>query len=552
MRHIILSIFILPFYLGLNAQELATEKATDTIPEGISVDEVQVVKAFEANLKKARNYDVKPEIPTIPVTHPNYKYKLTLTPIKIDYPEPQLRPLAMKPDDPFDVNRFYAKLGYGTIQNPWVDISYSDVQKESHYFGIGAHYDAADQSKKYLYKKHQNLGLGLSGGLMALGENMLYLDMGVEQKKRFYYQGPSWQDSIFSEESSKRNINAFNLNLGLKNNSKEMLQTSYALNLSFNKTKASNPEISGTTIGLAGELNHGINRNLQLGIDINAGFEESNFGRTTDDLFSFDITPNIVFTNKKINISGGVFIAKDSDKSKIFPKINGLVNLKNGLVNIIFGTDAKRHSNNISNLLKSNPWVGSSSDSLYNNYTEDIYAGFRGANSYLQYELRMGFKKITNYYYFINDPNDFRQFSLLHEPKLRSNYFDVYVDIALTDVIHVGGNLDLNFMKSTIVDKPLHISENHITTFALIKLYNEKLLIKPFFIVKTAPYYRDLLGNILQNRRQAELNIELNYNFSENFGVNLSAMNILDKDYEDYYNYSNYGINFAGGLMVKF
>ena len=147
MRHIILSIFILPFYLGLNAQELATEKATDTIPEGISVDEVQVVKAFEANLKKARNYDVKPEIPTIPVTHPNYKYKLTLTPIKIDYPEPQLRPLAMKPDDPFDVNRFYAKLGYGTIQNPWVDISYSDVQKESHYFGIGAHYDAADQSK---------------------------------------------------------------------------------------------------------------------------------------------------------------------------------------------------------------------------------------------------------------------------------------------------------------------------------------------------------------------------------------------------------------------
>ena len=218
MRHIILSIFILPFYLGLNAQELATEKATDTIPEGISVDEVQVVKAFEANLKKARNYDVKPEIPTIPVTHPNYKYKLTLTPIKIDYPEPQLRPLAMKPDDPFDVNRFYAKLGYGTIQNPWVDISYSDVQKESHYFGIGAHYDAADQSKKYLYKKHQNLGLGLSGGLMALGENMLYLDMGVEQKKRFYYQGPSWQDSIFSEESSKRNINAFNLNLGLKNN----------------------------------------------------------------------------------------------------------------------------------------------------------------------------------------------------------------------------------------------------------------------------------------------------------------------------------------------
>ena len=67
----------------------------------LDIKQVEVVKSFEANLEQANIVVVKPVSPAQKVFNPKYEYDISIVPLELKAPDPQIKPLAMNPDGPF-------------------------------------------------------------------------------------------------------------------------------------------------------------------------------------------------------------------------------------------------------------------------------------------------------------------------------------------------------------------------------------------------------------------------------------------------------------------
>jgi hypothetical protein len=153
-KYIYILFLLMP--LMVSSQVEVDTVVTDSIKQ-IQVDQVEVLKAFNATLQTATQFSLKPELKQPEKVSHSYHYTVTIVPLELEYPDPVMRPLAMKEDPPFEVKKLYAKLGYGSIKNPYADIRFNDVINDLGTFGIDVYYDAADATSANLYQKHNTL-----------------------------------------------------------------------------------------------------------------------------------------------------------------------------------------------------------------------------------------------------------------------------------------------------------------------------------------------------------------------------------------------------------
>jgi len=78
--------------MALAQDTLITESDTIITNTGvIEVDQVEVIKAFEAKLEDAKKISIQPKIkPIIPVEK-TYDYNITIVPLSIEYPDPVIK-----------------------------------------------------------------------------------------------------------------------------------------------------------------------------------------------------------------------------------------------------------------------------------------------------------------------------------------------------------------------------------------------------------------------------------------------------------------------------
>ena len=93
MKAIIISIIIL-IHIQVAAQVDSTK---------IQLNQVEVIKTFEANLEDAKKVQIKSVLPVQKEFNPQYSYDISIVPIELKYHDPQIKPLAMTPDGPFKV-----------------------------------------------------------------------------------------------------------------------------------------------------------------------------------------------------------------------------------------------------------------------------------------------------------------------------------------------------------------------------------------------------------------------------------------------------------------
>jgi len=199
-------LYISAFLISLSsyAQDtLITERDTIITNTGkIEVDQVEVIKAFEAKLSDAKKISVAPTVKAVVPVEKTYNYDITIVPVDITYPDPEIKPLAMNPDAPKNVDHFFTRLGYGDLSSPYADASYQLVRGDQYDFIIDAHYYGADDSEEIANRKFYESSLDIKGGYRIGENNKLTVDLGGKYDFRNLY------DTLFAQSSlSVDNIN---------------------------------------------------------------------------------------------------------------------------------------------------------------------------------------------------------------------------------------------------------------------------------------------------------------------------------------------------------
>ncbi len=517
----------------------------------IQVDQVEVIKAFEANLKNAERIKVSPKILKKNSVKKEYDYSISITPVEIDYPEPIIKPLAMKPDEPESVNKFYTKLGYGTLKNPYVSILYNDVVQDISEFGVSLEYWSKDDSDNTIHQIVDNANLSLSGKWYMNDNAVMDIALNGGFQKRGLYQTEANTLATYSREEGERDISQGGVRLGFVKLDIPVIRANLRTDVYYNYDKVTNDDANGSNVGLNLKLDKEISDDFEFLMSSSVSYDQISVDQSND-LFSTLLNGVFEYKTGKFKIGGGLNWYYDdfSSESKLWPEVDLLFTIVDGHVILKANSSMNYFTNNLRNLIRSNPYIVSNYENLTNSINSNFHAGITGQFSFLGYEVALGYSEIDNHVFYVNDEMDMRRFSLIYDD-ISIQYFKGSLDFAFTDNIGIGGVMFFNNYNTTDLSEIINLPKTKTKIFANIGLLNNTLSCRPSLIISDkSNYLRE--GEVLSLNALTELNVELEYKISNKLRLWAEGINLLDNEYQWLFGYPTFGINASGGVKLIF
>lgn len=535
------------FTILMASSQLAAQKDSTKI----ELNQVEVIKSFEANLEDAQKITIKSVLPIQKPFSPSYKYDITIAPIELKYPEPQIKPLAMNPEEPFKVNKGYFKAGYGILSNPDIKAGYHTSKKDTYDAGIHIDYNALDNSNKNPYQKYSNLLADFYGSYMIKENTKLYGGIKYTSQNRYFYHTDLQVSDTFTADESKRNINIFDVNVGLKNAERTKFNINYDLNLGLKSYNMTNTDGRESNVVLAGHGEKHVGRATVFMLD---GIIEQTAMNVDSaiSLFTTKLIPSIKteFGDLIINI-GLNYIYDDNKQSSLFPEVLLSYGIIGPNLQIFAGTSQDYFTNNLRNTATINPWLSTDIKSMTNAITREYFGGVKGQFSFLNYQIKAGYKEITNQVFMLNNRSDLRYFDMITDD-LNTLFLSGNLDFSITENISLGGWLTQNVFDLQVIKNAWHLPNLEANAYTKVSFLEDKLIVKGELFFNDKVDFINKEGEITKSNVLFDLNAIVEYNFSEKFGAFVRGINLLDNKYERWYGYPSVGINGMVGITMVF
>lgn len=534
MHQYITNIVLLLFFLSLtslHAQDTLTVAQDSLLPE----KEVEVIKSFEARISKAKRVSINPELPAVNTTPRYYQYDVSIVPIDINYPDPEIRPLAMKPDPEAEHNHGFLHLAGGSLQG--IDASVGYYYHHEDKYRIGSQldfYNVADSNEIDNIKSQQ---------LKAL----LYgqYDWTDIYKVNAKLGGQLHKVELRGAGDNPRTINQVYLSTGLEKISEEYeeLAGKFDLDIGYTSVDSLNEFYTKTPLHLNKPLSD------FSGIELNANTELNIPSQNNLD-GDFIYGGGLAFYHllKGASIRVGVdYLGHDSEQS-LFPDIEIAYPLSNNLITPFVKTDQYYSKNSLSNILNQNPYFSGAMDSIRTNVVQKISGGVRGLfSNELQYEIEAGYKNIKNQVSY----QGFTSLAL-RQNDLSAIFFATNLEWNLRDWIKI----DLSGQKLFFQDEPFfgiqNVPDLEVKLLANLSTNHELYYFKNEVIYLDGIQYLGLDDGQIDLDPFIKWDIAAGYHIKENIELYAEGNNILNLTNARWSGYEGFGFQILGGVKVVF
>lgn len=551
MKNILIYIIVFGTCLTLKAQDtLITERDTIITNTGkIEVDQVEVIKAFEANLSDAKRISVKPTVPKVVPVDKSYRYEITIVPVDILYPDPVIKPLAMSADQAKNVNKFYSRIGYGDLKSPYADISYHGVRGDELDYYVSGHYYGADDSKNLDFRKFSEADLALGGGYRIGENNKVHIDLNGQYDTRYLY------DTLFTNIDDDRKITATEFDITTRFGTIETtdagIDYNAFLNIGLINFKALFPETeSKFRAGFDAQKMFG----NAFGVTLEAEAETNNLKESILELDSrraFLIKPGVRF-NKGIfsfNAKADIFI-DNADTHPFIETELGIALMDNSL-QVYAGVDQEIQNNTLANRFNENPFVNLTlADITKNTIAKQYYGGVRGKlREFLSFNFAGGYEDITDQMFY---RSDFGIVNRMVFDDMTNIFINANLEFKVNDVFTIGGVVDQNFFSPATLERAINMPEYTYNAYAIASLLGNKLKIRSDIILRDKINYIDDFEVWHTGNNQLDINLGFDFFITKKIGIWAKANNLLDREYQILEHLPGIGRSFLGGVLVKF
>ena len=548
-------IFILLFPALCYSQDtLITESDTIITNTGIiEVDQVEVIKAFEAKLIDAKKISLKPQIKPIVTVDKSYDYDITIVPLKIDYPEPVIKPLAMNPDLEKPIKRFYSRIGYGNLKSPYADLSYHHQRGDEFDYTISGHFYGADDSDKVKFRKFYESELNLNGGY-RLGENhKLSVDLGGGYDLRNLYDTVVVGSSeMITEEDVKRNIFRVKARIGISNIETSDANFNYRIGIVGQRIKFNGQfESTGTGFGLDFLVDNKVSSILTVFLKGEGAINSLSFSSgSANARKAFTINPGVNFTIGNFRLDAAADLFFDEYQNSPFVDFKASYSLLDNGLQIYVGADQVAIANTLWNHYTINPFVLGDIEIDKTTLSKQFFGGISGKiKDFLTFNFKGGYADIKDQFYYDNGSI----FSLqVRHTDMTNIFINANIDFNLSENITLGAILNQNFYTLESIDILPNMPEYKYAAYSKIKLLDGKFVLSTELSLMDKISFIDDNGTNVLGNNQVDLSLGIDFFVTDNIGLWVRANNILDREYLRFNNYPEYGRNILGGLLVKF
>lgn len=522
---------------------------TDTTK--LKLNQVEVIKTFEANLEDAQKIKIKYVLPEQKTVNPKYDYDITIVPLTLKYPDPQIKPLAMNPDAEFYVNKGYIKAGYGVLRNPEIYAGYHISRKDAYDAGLHLQYQSLSNTSKNPYQQYRDASVAIYGSYMLKENLKLTAGLNTDFKKRYFYHTDLKIDSLYSDVSSARNLNGYNIKAGLTNAEPTTININYNVDFSLRNLSITNDKARESGFSVSAKIEKAIRKSSLLTLTGNYDYSAFN-GVKEIGLSSAFLKPEFKTQIKNLVVQAGAHLLYSSDgQSSVFPVIMLTYGIAGPKLQVFADVHQDYFINNFSNLTMRNPWLSTNPDSLRNSVFRNFSGGIKGRFSFLTYMVKAGYKKVNHQLFLLNNDQDVRYFDMVFDTT-GITYVSGNVDMTVSENLSVGGWLTQNIFQLKNLPEAWHTPNLEANAYVKGKLLDNKLALGAELFFGNGVSF--LNKNQIKSKSGVlfDLNVTATYSISEHFSVFASGINLLNNKFERWYGYPSVGINGMIGANIIF
>ncbi|WP_235296028.1 TonB-dependent receptor [Portibacter marinus] len=519
----------------------------DTIKD-LPAEQVEVIKQFEARLEDARKINTIPEPPAQRVLE-QFNYAVSIKPLELEYPEPSIRPLGMPKEElPKKYNGFITASA-GNLNTLNAALGYHYMTENETEFDLQADY-LTQENKLERFQKYSHLNTDL---LIRHHFNELVsfqVQGGYHQRNVNFYGSPFDESTIADTSIYSRAITDYGFGFKFFNASENEYGVDYQLGLDYKNLSLRNENAVENNFLIKLGVNKSIGNRFDLKLDGIADIS-SILDTATIAYNNYHIKPGMAYHTEAFGIFAGLDFAFGPEGRNYFlPDVElSFSPLDYGLIPYLF-LKAELQKNNLVPLIAYNPFLSTEIISNLRNSIVTRYGiGARGKLKGFHYDVNVAYGSTDDLVMFRNhlDDQGLRQF-LIEQDSFNILDVNVGLEYKLSDQLEVLTHFQYIYYDEIVWQLPSY----HFDLSARYHLLNNKLTISP------AIFIRDGITVISDDREVVELpymldaNIRASYQVANQFSVFGEVNNLLASEYQQWYDYSNFGLNAKAGINVKF
>lgn len=534
-------------------------------------EQVTIIGTYDPTINQAFKINLKPELPEVVSQKPDFTfYSLDIKqPTTIEAVE--IKPARISTRNKVEIYDNYVKAGFGSWFTPTLDFYHSSGTKNENRLNIlfnhiSSFKDIPDYSPSPFSNTKASISYDKNIGKSILNVGATY---GLDTYQYYGFIPADYPTFTVNDSDLKQMFNLIKGNAGLRSNNKKSNSAEYNTNLSalyyFDKWQTSTLNLN-LDFDLAKPFDAGKRGNNQkVGLKGTVGYwMNSDSTANSNDLFLAGI-PYYKAKFGMINFNVGMnfsYLKTDSSTFNFYPVIDVAVNLMPDALTIYAGVDGGLVNNSFYRLTQINPWSSSVIPVSWQNNKYKIYAGLRGNIArQLGYNFEVSWLNFENMPFFINIQDN--PVWLITSPL--NKFTAVFDDGNLLTVggelnyalgnelnIWLGGSYNIYTLDS--LSEPYHkpLSNVNLGASYLIK---EKVKVWAEFIGSGKRYAVDIYTSTPTEIDLAgyfDINLGVDVYITEQFSVFAKGTNLLNKNYERFYNYPVQGLQVFGGIGYRF
>lgn len=527
--------------LGTLILATITLSAQEDLPTG----KIEVIKDFEVRLTETRKIRIVPQPVALDTTMRRYTYTLAAPSPAIEYLTPEIKPLAIQPEEKPAYYPLMAKLGFGS-PNSWLGaFSYDRVQTDALHWGVDLGYLSANNKKIPLQKFSDAHGRINAGYLLNEDVRIDAHFAGRFETVNFY-----GAESIpANPEALERNFKRYDAAIQVSRLIKAESSFNYKALL---QVMADRDDIGSRESGLkiGGEVGSAIGKNgFPVGLSVIADLSKLKHNLELP-LHNVLVEPYFKFFTGDLRVHLGVLALLRKDQNELLPVIEANYNLFGDLLIVRAGWKGSVIKNNFQSLSTINPYISARLDSINNEIDTRIYAGIRGTAGSFAYEFNGAYTKFEGKAFFLQHEEVEEQFIPVYD---NGHYISLEgaVQYELLKHVDLRGQVFQRFYTLDNENKPWHVPsfglDGMITYNGGGDLYHVSVIAHG----ENGLPYRTPGGTETRLDPLIDLNLHGDYFITESIGAFLQLNNLLGNNRERWYSYPSFGFNVKAGVIYR-
>ncbi|MEN9883405.1 MAG: hypothetical protein RLZZ420_622 [Bacteroidota bacterium] len=514
-------------------------------------EEINITSAFKPSIVRTGKLEFRADPPLKDTSAYVFKYTKSPLSFKTSVGPIEVKPIAFKSsaDDENKLGEtFFAKLGYGNIQNPFASLSYNSKAQDNQ-FSLHADHNSAKGT--VADQQYSNSSL-LAKFSKSINENQVadvFAGYDFNAYKLYGYDHDAI--TIPTDQIQQNYHHAFG-GLSYQYVAGSDGQTLFTPSLRYDYIRT-NRLVGENQLYIKMPVSFRIASGLHFktAIDLQA-LQLSDNGKKVDAKTLLQTPLNIEYAVNQILLNGGITPVLKNDKLSILPELMASYMLPETGVRVKAGIHNELNINSMHKLLQVNPFM-LPVDTLTVFHEQQYFAGFDLHSSKgLQLSFKAGYSNFKNQPLFINNGAFGNELKVLNESSLSALMLETNLTYIFSNMLKFSSGLKgYSFQKQIDYDEAYGLLPLEL----LFRLDWDPLKqLKTRFTTVLWSGTMSKIGSNTDVKLQdaADISMGVEYILNKKWALWIDLNNIANSRYQRWNQYPSFGFNFIGGVRYAF